>query len=98
SATAPYISLEEFAVAIKDLPVASLHAKAAELRNSIYHMTRSNSQLEPFAAEGDAECADAMRENVEVMQRMRDRIGLLKAEVEGRGMMWVDEEPRPAAD
>lgn len=81
-----------FAEAIKELTLPSLHAKAAELRNSIYHLRRSNVQLQPFADEGDRDCAEAIRENEEVMARMEDRIELLKLEVEvNRGMLWVDD-------
>ncbi|KAF4534327.1 hypothetical protein DIS24_g7983 [Lasiodiplodia hormozganensis] len=81
-----------FAEAIKELTLPSLHAKAAELRNSIYHLRRSNVQLQPFADEGDRDCAEAIKENEEVMARMEDRIELLKLEVEvNRGMPWVED-------
>lgn len=86
------ISPAAFAEAIKELTLPSLHAKAAELRNSIYHLRRSNVQLQPFADEGDRDCADAIKENEEVMARMEDRIELLKLEVEvNRGMPWVED-------
>ncbi|OJD38601.1 translation machinery-associated protein 17 [Diplodia corticola] len=92
SAEALPITPAAFAEAIKELTVPSLHAKAAELRNSIYHLRRSNLQLQPFADEGDGDCAEAIRENEEVMARMEDRIELLKLEVEvNRGMLWVDD-------
>ncbi|KAL1633698.1 hypothetical protein SLS58_011000 [Diplodia intermedia] len=92
SAEALPITPAAFADAIKELTVPSLHAKAAELRNSIYHLRRSNLQLQPFADDGDGDCAEAIRENEEVMARMEDRIELLKLEVEvNRGMLWVDD-------
>ncbi|MCJ1292828.1 hypothetical protein MMC34_004381 [Xylographa carneopallida] len=88
SSNAPPITPARFAAALPDLPLSSLHAKAAEIRNSISHLEASNDQLRCFADEGDADCADAIRENEEVVERMKDRIGLLKAEVEGRGFLW----------
>ncbi|KAF2145378.1 uncharacterized protein K452DRAFT_196351, partial [Aplosporella prunicola CBS 121167] len=80
SAEARPITAGAFAEAIQELELGSLHAKAAELRNSIYHMQRSNAQLAPFAAEGDQDCADAITENDDVMRRYRARIELLKEE------------------
>lgn len=90
SATANPILPERFAAALTELPLGSLHAKAAELRNSIAHLQHSNEQLEPYARDGDRECAEAIRENEEVIARMEERVTLLKAEVEGRGMPWVE--------
>ncbi|KAI9710914.1 MAG: hypothetical protein M1820_002349 [Bogoriella megaspora] len=92
SATSNPIPPERFALAISDLPLSSLHAKAAEIRNSIAHLSYSNEQLQPFADDGDADCADAIRENEQVVQRMEERIQLLRAEVEGRGMRWAEGE------
>lgn len=37
----------------------------------------------------DQDCADAIKENEEVIMRMRTRLELLKAEVEKRGAVWV---------
>lgn len=85
-----------FAEAIQDLPLSNLHFKAAELRNSIAHLHSSNQQLQLFADEGDHDCAEAIKENMEVMDRMENRIVLLKVEVERRGYPWSDEEPRKA--
>lgn len=85
-----------FAEAIQDLPLSNLHFKAAELRNSIAHLHSSNQQLRQFADEGDRDCAEAIRENIEVMERMEERILLLKVEVERRGYPWSDEELRNA--
>lgn len=86
------ISPVAFALAIHDLPIGSLHGKAAEIRNSINHLQSSNMQLQTFARDGDADCAEAIRENKLVMQRMEERITILKEEVMRRGLMWPDEE------
>ncbi|KAL8854637.1 MAG: hypothetical protein Q9221_000672 [Calogaya cf. arnoldii] len=93
SASAVPISQDRFAEAIADLSIGNLHAKAAELRNSIAHLVHSNEQLQPFADDGDRECADAIKENQEVMARMVVRIDLLRREVETRGLPWGEEEP-----
>lgn len=86
------ISAPRFAAALKDLSLSSLYAKAAELRNSIAHLRRSNGELAEYARAGDAECYEAMTENEEVIRRMEERVGLLQAEVEGRGFKWMEEE------
>lgn len=36
----------------------------------------------------DPDCVEAIRENEAVMRRMRERIELVRAEVEGRGLSW----------
>lgn len=95
SSDATPITPERFAEAIKELPLANLHFKAAEIRNSIAHLVSSNQQLQPFADEGDSDCAGAIQENLLVVQRMKERILLLKGEVEGRGSKWAEEAPRP---
>lgn len=82
-----------FAEAIQELPLSNLHLKAAELRNSVAHLHSSNQELQPFADEGDRDCAEAIRENAEVIERMEERIILLRLEVERRGYPWSDEEP-----
>lgn len=87
------ISLDRFAEAVAELPVGNLHAKAAELRNSIAHLVSSNEHLRQYADDGDQDCADAIRENQEVIGRMEMRISLLKHEVESRGLLWGDREP-----
>ena len=87
-----------FAEALKDLPLSSLHLKAAEIRNSIAHLDYSNEQLKPFAdgtehssnGRPDQDCIDAIKENELVIARMQERIALLKAEVEGRGSSWLE--------
>ncbi|KAK7528970.1 uncharacterized protein IWZ02DRAFT_486962 [Phyllosticta citriasiana] len=85
------ISLERFAEAITELELPSLHGKAAELRNSIFHLRRSNVQLQPFADDGDSDCAEAIRENEQTIQSMESRVELLRLEVERRGMPWVED-------
>ena len=91
SSTSTPIPPRRFAVAIKELPLANLHFKTAEIRNSVAHLVSSNQQLQLFADEGDSDCADAIQENLVVIQRMEERIFLLKDEVEGRGFKWADE-------
>ena len=95
SSGATPITPERFAEAIKELPLANLHVKAAEIRNSIAHLVSSNQQLQPFVDEGDPDCIDAIQENLVVLQRMEERILLLKGEVEGRGFRWGEEGSRP---
>ncbi|KAI4186452.1 MAG: hypothetical protein L6R41_003467 [Letrouitia leprolyta] len=92
ASTAP-IPLDRFAEAIAELPLGNLHAKAAELRNSIAHLISSNQQLQQYAEDGDRDCADAVIENNEVIRRMESRISLLKTEVENRGFRWSEDEP-----
>ena len=90
------ISPARFSSALKDLPLSTLHLKAAELRNSIAHLDYSNEQLKPFAdgTEGDngpdQDCTDAIKENEVVIQRMLERIQLLRQEVESRGSSWLE--------
>lgn len=45
--------------------------------------TENNGTFNP-----DPDCVEAIRENEVVMQRMRERIELVRAEVEGRGVSW----------
>ncbi|MCJ1273608.1 hypothetical protein MMC21_001401 [Puttea exsequens] len=92
SANSTPIPPQRFAEAIKELPHPNLHFKAAEIRNSISHLEFSNQQLQGFANGGDRDCAEAIQENVVVIQRMEERLRLLKAEVEGRGFRWGEDE------
>ena len=92
SSTSTPISSDRFAEAIRALPLSNLHLKAAELHNSIVHLKSSNQQLKPSADDGDSVCSDAIQENLEVIRRMRDRILLLRQEVEQRGFPLEDEE------
>jgi hypothetical protein len=100
------ISPERFTLALRDLPLSTLALKVAELRNSIAHLDYSNEQLKPFAypssasseqptseettTAGDPDCIDAIRENLVVIDRMNERIELVKAEVENRGHNWAE--------
>ncbi|KAG5981005.1 hypothetical protein E4U43_006667 [Claviceps pusilla] len=98
------ISPSRFAAALKDLSLSMLHLKVLEIRNSIAHLQYSNDQLRPFAdgtatalgaeqgqpAQPDQDCVDAMRENEVVMERMAERIALVRTEVEGRGVSWAE--------
>ncbi|KAH0368896.1 hypothetical protein KCU65_g3721, partial [Aureobasidium melanogenum] len=86
------IDRARFAEALESLPLNALHAKVAELRNNMNHLRYSNEQMVPFADEGDQDCKDAMYENLVVISRMNERIELLRAEVEKRGMRWSEVE------
>ncbi|KAF7912584.1 uncharacterized protein EAF01_001605 [Botrytis porri] len=111
SADALPISPAAFAEALKDLPMSTLHLKAAELRNSIAHLDYSNEELKPFAegrapecvdGKPDEDCIDAIRENEIVIARMETRISLLRTEIEARGGVWGEHEagaePKPEED
>lgn len=88
SSTSTPITPARFSEAISELPLSSLFAKAAELRNSIAHLERSNDELVIEANGGDGDCADAIVENMAVVTRMQERLDLLKLETEGRGYIW----------
>ncbi|KAI9752455.1 MAG: hypothetical protein M1815_000475 [Lichina confinis] len=98
SASAAPVPTAVFALAIKDLPVGNLYGKAAELDNSILHLRDSIEQLRPFVEEGDADCQEAVAENNEVIERMLQRLELLKTEVEGRGLSWAHRGHEPKVD
>ena len=95
SSTATPISASRFAEAIRELPLANLHFKVAEICNSIVHLLSSNQQLQIFVNEGDSDCADAVQENLLVLQRMKERLLLLKGEMENRGCKWVEDGTTP---
>ena len=95
SAEAAPITASAFALAIADLPLSTLHLKAAELRNSLAHLQYSNTQLEPYARPPtgsseapDKDCEEAIEENIVVMERYRERLDLLKQEAQKRGVDW----------
>lgn len=97
SAEATPITARAFATAIEELPISTLHLKAAELRNSLAHLEYSNAQLEPFARppagsteQPDQDCLEAIEENVGVIARYKERLELLKAEAEKRGLNWEE--------
>lgn len=98
SSSAPPISATRFAAALPDLPLSSLYAKVAEIANSISHLQASNKELQVCAAEGDSECAEALMENVQVIDRMKERMNLLRNEVERRGLVWNEEEKLASED
>ncbi|KAI5244466.1 hypothetical protein E4T43_03814 [Aureobasidium subglaciale] len=81
-----------FAEALESLPIDALHSKVAELRNNMDHLRFSNEQMVPFADDGDQDCKDAMYENLIVINRMNERIEMIRAEVEKRGMRWSEAE------
>jgi hypothetical protein len=89
SATSTPIPPSAFALAIRDLPLPNLHFKAAEIRNQVAHLIASNEQLKEFV--DDEDCKEAIAENEVVMGRMKERLDLLKAEVEGRGNLWIED-------
>lgn len=97
SADAAPITARDFAAAIEELPLSTLHLKAAELRNSLTHLEYSNAQLEPFARPpGDSTdtpdqvCLEAIEENIVVMARYKERLELLKQEAQKRGVDWEE--------
>lgn len=99
SSDAAPISASSFAAALTSLTLPTLHAKAAELRNQRAHLHSSNTQLQEFADAGDEDCQEAIRENGVVLQRMQERLELLRKEVvENRGMLWVEEEQAMSID
>ncbi|KAJ5855798.1 uncharacterized protein N7529_009742 [Penicillium soppii] len=85
-----------FAEAIKELPLAVLYSKVSELTNSIAHLDRSNSELRAYLAESNdseeekKEIQEYVSENDGVAVSMKERIGLLKTEVENRGQPWIE--------
>ena len=85
------ISPARFASALEDLPLANLYSKVFEIRNSIAHLQRSNEEMQAYSDSqpgGDTDCLEALRENESVIQRMRERVGLVRREVENRGGRW----------
>ncbi|KAI0404470.1 hypothetical protein F4802DRAFT_598164 [Xylaria palmicola] len=100
------ITPARFAEALKELPASALALKVLELRNSIAHLDYSNAELKPFAegrlptldqqdstsdvGQPDQDCIDAIVENEAVIARMVERIELIRAEVEGRGLSWAE--------
>ncbi|KAF2866736.1 hypothetical protein BDV95DRAFT_528956, partial [Massariosphaeria phaeospora] len=92
------ITASRFSDALTTLPLSALYAKAAELRNSIAHLQRSNAELEDYirahdadadADDNDRECYEALLENKDVVARFAERIALVRREVEDvRGLPW----------
>lgn len=96
SSTSLPITPSSFATAIKELPLSALYSKAVELHNSIGHLERSNAELRAFLAEScdsegeKKELEGYVTENEEVIASMKERIAMLKIEVENRGQVWVE--------
>ena len=88
SAVSHPIALHRFGDALRDLPVSRLYDTVAEIRNSQKHLVRSNDELQKYADEGDEDCIKAIGENMVVLERMRQKLDLLKIEVEARGLAW----------
>lgn len=91
------INPEAFAEALKELPLSSVYAKVSELRNSIAHLHRSNAEMKDFldASQSDEERREMegyIRENESVFASMRERLDMLRTEVERRGQSWIEEE------
>lgn len=101
SADTTPISLGRFAAALKDLSIDTLHLKVIEIRNAIAHLRYSNDQLQPFA-DGTASAdeppcqisIDAIRENEDIIDRMAERIAVVRIEVEDRGVSWTEFQSR----
>lgn len=85
-----------FSEAIKELPLSAVYSKAAELRNSIAHLQRSNTELRAFLVEScdsdeeKKELEGYISENEAVMASMNERIALLRTEIENRGQIWIE--------
>ncbi|RYP76376.1 hypothetical protein DL771_001815 [Monosporascus sp. 5C6A] len=58
----------------------------------------SNSQQQQHAGRPDQDCIDAIAENEVVIARMQERIELVRAEVEGRGLDWREFQGKPEED
>jgi hypothetical protein len=91
------INPEAFTEALKELPLSAVYAKVSELRNSIAHLHRSNAEMKDFleASQSDDERREMegyIRENEGVFASMRERLDMLRIEVERRGQSWIEEE------
>ncbi|RPB04099.1 hypothetical protein L873DRAFT_1786369 [Choiromyces venosus 120613-1] len=83
SATSAPITPEVFLVAIKDLELEQLHAEAARLQNSLYHLARSNIALQEF--QNDPVLKEAIDDNEATIQRQRQRVQMIVEEIQRRG-------------
>lgn len=79
----PDLKQEFFLQAIRDLELEQLHAEAARLQLSLYHLRRSQIALEEFR--DDPICRSAIEDNKVVIGNQVDRIDLIRLEVERRG-------------
>lgn len=108
--TSTPISLPRFIEAIRDLELPLLHAEKARLQNSIFHLRRSNAQLESeieaiTREEGGADdealkvLREAVDENREVIERQEERVRAVESELERRGVgKECGEEEQEGAD
>lgn len=85
----------------------NIYGKAYEINNSIAHLQQSNKVLQEYSdsikaddsldasvrVNGDKDCLDAIQENEVVIERQRERVRLLKTEVERRGQLWHEADP-----
>ncbi|KAI9664438.1 MAG: hypothetical protein M1829_005831 [Trizodia sp. TS-e1964] len=79
------ITPELFALALKDLPISAIHNKRSEIDNSLFHLDRTNLQLQSLLAEDESEeYQSAIAENRVVIERMKHRLSLLETEVLSR--------------
>lgn len=88
SANAMPISAAQFATALEALTTSSLIAKASEVRNSMFHLQKSNNELRDFSQRsdgGDLVCEEAILENLEVLRRLEERLCMILAEGKKRG-------------
>ncbi|KAJ5714244.1 uncharacterized protein N7483_011425 [Penicillium malachiteum] len=98
------ISPTAFAEAITELPISALYNKVFELRNSIAHLHRSNSELRLFVLESTEseqdkkELGEYITENEGVIVSMNERVALLRTEVERRGQEWIEEKVKVDQD
>ncbi|KAG0637566.1 hypothetical protein HOY80DRAFT_972111 [Tuber brumale] len=83
SATSAPITPEAFLVAIKELELEQLHAEAARLQNSLYHLARSNIALQEF--QNDPELKEAIDDNEITIQRQKQRVQMILEEIQRRG-------------
>ncbi|KAJ5281885.1 hypothetical protein N7478_007257 [Penicillium angulare] len=102
--TAPSIDPTAFAEAITELPLSAVYSKISELRNSIAHLYRSNSELRLFLEESQdteeekKELEGYILENEGVVTSINVRVSLLKTELEKWGQPWVEGEEREDGD
>lgn len=87
-----------FAEAITELPLSAVFSKVSELRNSIAHLHRSNTEIRSFLNETDdteeekKSLEEYIVENKGVIASMEERVLLLKKELENRGQPLVEAE------
>lgn len=60
-----------------------LHAETSRLRNSLYHLARSNIALQEF--QNDPELKEAIGDNEITIQRQKERVQMIAEEIQRRG-------------